>query len=116
RAEAAVHVPHLEAKVGNLPIVLLSPGRLAYRDGYLGVESFEMGGGEPHFWVRGALPARRSTGLVSDVEAFRATVTGDLAQALSAVAATGVMNLPTIEGRGPLALLARITGSIEAPS
>jgi outer membrane protein assembly factor BamA/autotransporter translocation and assembly factor TamB len=116
RAEAAVHVPHLEAKVGNLPIVLLSPGRLAYRDGYLSVDSFEMRAGETHLSVSGRLPARRSTGLVSDVEAFRATVTGDLAQALSAVAATGVMNLPTIEGRGPLALLARITGSIEAPT
>ena len=43
------------------------------------------------------------------------TITGDIGEAARAVAATGLAQLPMIQGSGPLALLARVTGSIENP-
>ena len=120
---ASVDVASLDAKAGDLPIRLAEPARLRYERQRVRVEKLEVDAGATRLSVSGELPAsgriantsgadlpgpRNESGLVL-------AITGDIGEAARAVAATGLAQVPIMQGSGPLSLLARVTGSIENP-
>lgn len=115
RGTGNLEVSRLEALAGELPLRLLAPARATYVDGIARIESLEAAVGETHASLSGALPVLDGAASVSATDALRATLTGDLAQALSALRAAGFVDLPPVSGSGPVALLARVTGSAQAP-
>lgn len=115
RGTATVEVSRFEARAGELSLRLLDPARATYADGIARIDSLEAAIGETHASLAGALPILEGAASVTVTDALRATLTGDLAQALSALRAAGFVDLPPVSGRGPIALLARVTGSAQAP-
>jgi outer membrane protein assembly factor BamA/autotransporter translocation and assembly factor TamB len=116
RGRADVQVDELNATAGALPIRLASPARVSAADLVADVASFEVLAGETRLSAQGRLPLRARARSDGSSDALLATATGDLAQFLNAVAATGVVTMPDVSGSGPAALLARITGSAEKPT
>ena len=122
-AVASLDVASLDAKAGELPVGLAEPARVRYQQRRLSVEKLEVDAGATRLSASGDLPVfeptpntrgadlpgpRNGDGLVL-------TITGDIGEAARAVAATGLAQVPITQGSGPLALLARVTGSIESP-
>jgi len=114
-ATATLHVAHLHARAGGLPVDLVSPGRIEYRDRTIDVTSLEMTAGDVHVSAAGLLPAFADGPPVNVANALRVTATGSLEQVREAVYATGAVELPDVTATGPAALLARLTGSAERP-
>ena len=113
RGQAAVTFTSIDATAGSLPVRLAAPAHIEYRDGLVTVASLDMVAGETRLSASGALPVSGTAPPGSD--ALQVTAAGDLAQFTSAIAATGLVEVPDVSGTGPAALLARITGSIERP-
>ena len=107
---AAVEVLSLDARAGALPVSLAAPARLEYATGEVRVRSLELLAGGVRVSATGGLPVR-ATGTGSVL----VSAAGDLTQFASAAAATGALDLADLSGTGPAALLARVSGSIEAP-
>jgi outer membrane protein assembly factor BamA len=61
------------------------------------------------------LPLRSTSPAVPAADALRAAVVGDAAQLLRAISAAGIRNTSGVAGTGPMAVLARISGSAERP-
>ena len=70
------------------------------------------------------MPAKRGSRRSGDLDAFEparagagvlVTLTGEVAEVARAVAATGLTDVPVQGGTGPVALLARVNGSLESP-
>ena len=114
RGSATVDVASLEASAGGLPIRLAGPARLGYMDDRIRIERLEATAGETRLSASGELPLFDAPAGVA-ASAALVTMTGDVGEIARAAAATGLTDLPRIGGRGPVALLARITGSVEAP-
>ena len=114
RGSATVEVAALEAAAGELPIRLAEPARLSYLDDHIRIERLEATAGETRLSASGALPLFDAPA-GAPASAALVTMTGDVGEIARAAAATKLTDLPLIGGRGPVALLARITGSIEAP-
>jgi outer membrane protein assembly factor BamA len=112
RGRVTVELAALEVTAGSLCVRLASPARLDYADQVVTVPSLDLFAGETRFAASGALPLSADT---ATPHALQVTATGDLAQFTSAVAATGLVDVPDVSGTGPAALLARITGSMERP-
>ena len=110
---AALDVASLDAMAGSLPIHLAQPARLRYEAERVFVDSLEADAGGTRLSVSGALPAfepaQETTGLL-------VTLTGGVGEAVRAAAATGLTDVAVTGGSGPVALLARITGSLQAPT
>lgn len=113
RARASVEIASVTAQAGALPIRLTAPARVSYADRRIGVQSLELLAGDTRWSAQGDLALGDPGG--GAAPALMVTATGDLAQFTNAAAATGLVTLPDVSGTGPAALLARITGSIEAP-
>ena len=111
-ASAAIDVASLDAKAGDLPIRLLQPGRFRYAGDRVYVDLLEASAGDTHISASGELPAFDAT---LGGPGMLLTVTGDVDAVARAVAATGITQVPITGGEGPVALLARVTGSIEMP-
>jgi len=114
RIRALLDVRELDARAGDLPIRLLAPGRVTYANDIISVDVFEASAGNTHISAAGQLPVSNKSS-VAEAHTLRATVTGDLGEAVSAFAATGLVAVPAVAGQGPVALLARVAGSIETP-
>ncbi len=110
---AALDVASLDASAGDLPIRLAQPARLRYEADRLFVDSLEADAGGTRLSVSGALPAfepaQETTGLL-------VTLTGGVGEVVRAAAATGLTDVAVTGGSGPVALLARITGSLQTPT
>jgi outer membrane protein assembly factor BamA/autotransporter translocation and assembly factor TamB len=121
---ASLEVAALDGHVQTLPVTLRAPARLQYDDGRVTVERLEATVGKTSVSVAGSLPAS-SGGNPTDAgeaDAVLATLTGDLydvavAAAVAANATPADSTEPPITaGKGPLVLLARLTGSLESPT
>jgi outer membrane protein assembly factor BamA/autotransporter translocation and assembly factor TamB len=126
---ASLEVAALDGHVQTLPIVLREPARLRYDEGRVVVERLEASVGRTIVSATGALPvsvplatsakAVEKPGTTTD--AVLASLTGDLydvavAAALAANPQGSATVAPITAGKGRLALLARITGSLESPA
>ena len=112
---ASLRVAMLDGHLQTLPISLREPARVQYSDGRVSVELFEASVGKTSVSAAGALPLS----VPSAQDALLATLTGDLydvAVAAAAAADTTSKEAPIAAGRGPLVLLARITGTLESPT
>ncbi len=135
-SSATIDVSALEGAAGDLPIRLVDPARLRYSADRVYVDRLEAAAGETRLSVSGELPvsnapnltrfgprtglapqaglgpqgerSQRDTGLI-------ATITGDVGEVVRAAAAAGITDLPVAGGSGPVAVLARVTGSVEEP-
>ena len=120
---ATLDVAALDAKAGELPIRLAEPARLRYEQQRVRVEKLEVEAGGTRLSAFGELPAFGPTSNTrgADLPGPRndgglvVTIAGDIGEAARAIAATGLAQVPITEGAGPLALLARVTGSLDSP-
>jgi outer membrane protein assembly factor BamA/autotransporter translocation and assembly factor TamB len=115
RGTASIELTQLDARAGELPIRLAGPARASYDGEVVGVETLEADIGETRLSVTGRLPLSASTAPIATPDTLRAVLTGDFDHVLTAARASGLIDVPDISGRGALALLARVTGSIERP-
>ena len=115
---ASLEVRALDGYVQTLPVSLREPARVRYDEGRVSVERLEAIIGKTAVSVAGSLPVSSgatSTSAPAD-DALQATLTGDVydvavAAAVAASATTADPALPPIAaGKGPLVLLARVTG------
>jgi outer membrane protein assembly factor BamA/autotransporter translocation and assembly factor TamB len=114
---ATLQVTALDGHVQTLPIALRDPARAQYVDGRLVVQQLEASVGKTAVSAAGALPLSTA----SSGDALLATLTGDLYDvAVAAAVAANVKGTsteaPIAAGKGPLVLLARITGTLESPA
>jgi outer membrane protein assembly factor BamA/autotransporter translocation and assembly factor TamB len=114
---ASLELSALDGHVQTLPISLRDTARVQYDEGRLIVERLEGSIGETSLSAAGALPLS----MPSPSDALLATLTGDLydVAAAASVAANTTQtptDAPIAAGKGPLVLLARITGTLEAPT
>jgi len=114
---ASLQVATLDGHVQTLPIALREPARVEYDDGRVVLERFEGSVGKTSVSAAGALPLSTA----SSNDALLATLTGDLydvavAAAVAADIKGTTTEAPIAAGKGPLVLLARITGSFESPT
>ena len=120
RAGAAdLEITTLEAKAGDLPVRLLGPASVRYRGERIAIDRLEAAAGETHISASGEIDAfgtpNPGLGTASLGGGIIATITGDVDEVARTVAATGVTAVPVAGGSGPVALLARVAGSLEAP-
>jgi len=109
---ARVEVASLDARAGDLVIRLVEAARLRYESARLFVDRLEAAAGDTRLSAFGGLPA---FDVAPDDPALLLTVTGDVDAVARAIAATGLTDVPVTGGEGPVALLARVTGSAQAP-
>jgi outer membrane protein assembly factor BamA len=109
---AQIDVAAFDAMAGNLPLRLASPAKVRYERERVFVDSLEVDAGETRLSASGDLdafdPARAGSGVL-------VTLTGEVAEVARAAAATGLTDVPVEGGTGPVALLARVNGSLESP-
>ena len=125
---ASLEVSGLDGQVQTLPVSLREPARVRYDEGRVSVDRLEATIGKTSVSVAGSLPVSSggssTTAPVDD--ALQATLTGDLydvavaaavaASATSATTRADPTGPPIAAGKGPLVLLARVTGSLESPA
>jgi outer membrane protein assembly factor BamA/autotransporter translocation and assembly factor TamB len=119
---ASLDVTSLDATAGELTVRLVEPARLRYQQRRLSVETLEVDAGATRLSASGDLPVFELTPDTRGADlgppngdGLILTITGDIGEAARAVTATGLAQVPVTEGSGPLALLARVTGSLEKP-
>jgi outer membrane protein assembly factor BamA/autotransporter translocation and assembly factor TamB len=129
---ASLELAALNGHVQTLPVSLREPARLQYADGRVRIERLEASLGNTMVSAAGALPLSSSAvnskrlqpstpTQAPSGDAVLATLTGDLydvavAASVAANATRDPTQPPIAAGQGPLVLLARITGSLEAPN
>ena len=112
---ATLDASSVEAAVYDLPIRLAEPAHASYANGRITIERLEMSVGETRMSVSGELPVSDLPPGAEADAALLVTMAGDVGEVLRAAAAAGVTDLPVTGGDGPVALLARVTGSVETP-
>ncbi len=112
---ATIEIASLDALAGALPVRLARPARATVSAQVADIASLEVLVGETHFAANGRLPLVEAARPPTGANELLITSTGDLAQFLNAVAATGLITLPDLRGTGRSALLARVTGSAQRP-
>ncbi len=117
-AVARVDVTTLDAAAGDLPITLAEPARLRLEAQRLRVDRLEVDAGKTRVSAVGDLPlmAGNPAGIRDAASGIRITANGDVGEVLRAVAAAGLADVPITAGSGPLALSARVGGSLEEPA
>ena len=108
----ALEVTSLDATAGDLPIRFTEPARARYEGERIYLDRFEASAGETSLSAFGSLPAFESD---AEAEGVVVALTGGVAEVARAVAATGITEVPLNGGSGPVALLARVTGSAQTP-
>ena len=111
-ATATLTVASLDATLGALPICLAEPARLRYAGERLHVERLEASVGDTRLSTSGELPLFAEA---VDAPTLLLVATGDIDQVARAAAEAGVTQLAVTGGDGPVALRARVTGSLQAP-
>ena len=116
-AVARVDVTALDAAAGDLPITLAEPAHLRLEGQHVRVDRLEVNAGMTRLSASGELPLMEENraGVRDSGSGIRVTAMGDIGEALRAVAAAGLADVPITQGSGPLALRARLTGSAEKP-
>ena len=110
---AALDVASLDASAGDLPIHLAQPARLRYEAERVFVDSLEADAGGTRLSASGALPAFEPA---QETAGLLVTLTGGVGEVVRAAAATGLTDVAVTGGSGPVALLARISGSLQTPT
>jgi outer membrane protein assembly factor BamA len=108
-ATARADVTTLDAAAGDLPITLAEPAHVRFDAERLHIDGLELIAGATRLSASGELPLMEGSGSLT------VTADGDIGEAARAVAAAGLADVPITAGSGPLALRARITGSLDKP-
>ena len=117
---ASLDVATLDGHVQTLPVSLREPARVRYDEGKVVVQRLEGSVGRTTLSAAGALPLSIQP-QATTTDALLATLTGDLYDVAVAAAVAANPNSSTTEapiaaGKGPLVLLARISGTLESPT
>ena len=108
---ATLDVTTLEARAGDLPVRLSGPARIRYEGDCAHIERMEVVAGDVAVSASGSLPVSEP---VPDA-AVLLTATGNIDQVVRTAATLGLTQLPVTGGDGTVALLSRVTGSIQQP-
>ena len=109
---ATLEIASLEARAGELPLRLVEPARARYEGERLYIERFEAAAGDTRLSASGDLAVFDAP---PDSSGIVVTATGEVEEVARAAAATKLIDVPVTGGSGPVALLARITGTVQAP-
>ena len=109
---ATVDIASLEATAGDLPVHLTQPSRMRYEDERIFIDQLDADAGGTAFSASGALSAFET---VPDTAGLLITLTGGVDEVARAAGAMGFTGVPLTGGAGPVALFARLTGSVLAP-
>ncbi|MBI4885495.1 MAG: translocation/assembly module TamB domain-containing protein [Acidobacteria bacterium] len=113
RGAATLDVAVLEAKVGDLAVDLAAPARLRYEDERAHIERLDVAAGDMSISATGSLPVFDPA---TDAPAVLLTATGNIDEVIRAAMAAGVFEDSYLGGgSGPVALLARVTGTVQRP-
>jgi outer membrane protein assembly factor BamA/autotransporter translocation and assembly factor TamB len=112
RGSATLDVTSLDARAGDLPVVLADAARLRYEAERAYVDRFEIRAGDVTLSASGSLPVFDP---VSDAPAVLLTAIGNVDEIVRAATALGLTELPVTGGDGPVALLSRVTGTLQQP-
>ena len=125
---AQLDITTLDASAGDLPIRLAEPARLRFENARIWVDRLQAEAGGSRISASGNLPAFGAApgpsgavlGSGADlsgprVEGIAVTSDGDIGETLRAAAAVGLAEIPITAGSGPMALRARVTGSLDTP-
>lgn len=110
---ATVEVSRLSGSMANLAFGLTGPAQLNYAGGVVDVRTLGAQIGELRASFAGRIPARSASPAVPDTDALHADVIGDVAGVIDTVRALGLLDAVVVSGTGPVALRARIGGSLE---
>ena len=117
---ARADVTALDAAAGDLPIRLAEPAHVRFADERVWIDRLDATAGATRLSASGELPLMDGSsgprGAGSRItDGIAVTADGDIGEAARAVAAAGLGTVPITEGSGPLALRARVVGSLEKP-
>ena len=113
---ASLEVSSLDARAGDLDVGLAGTARARYASERVYIDNLEVDAEDLRLSASGDLAAFESaTGVAASGFGLLVTMTGSVDQVVRAAAAAGLTDLPVTGGSGPVALLARVTGALEAP-
>jgi len=109
----AIDVSGLDATVGRLPVT--ASASASFADRLLRIVRLEAGAGRVRLSASGGVPVG-DVPVGAAAEGIRARLEGDVADVVSAIRATDLVEVPVVSGRGALALEARVGGTLTTPS
>ena len=113
---ASLEVSALDARAGDLDVSLAGTARARYASEHVYIDNLEVDAEDLRLSASGDLAASESaTGVAAPGSGLLVTMTGNVDQVVRAAAAAGLTDLPVTGGSGPVALLARVTGAVDAP-
>ena len=105
-------VVSLDALAGDLPVKLDGRSRIRYDAERVHVDRLDLTAGDVAVSASGSLPVFEPA---PDSPALLLTATGNVDEVVRAATALGLTQLPVTGGDGPVALLSRLTGTIQQP-
>lgn len=107
-----LQVDAVDLWVGDLPVVLNGASLVTYRDGVIQTPRLGLVARGLQATVNGSLPV---SGTGGGDGALTMTLIGDVAEAIAAARASGLVDVPAVTGEGPIAVIGRVDGSMRVP-
>jgi len=111
-ASVTVDLASAEGLLGDLAIALDGPAQVTFTSGTIGTTRLGARAGGLQAEVRGSLPIESAS---ASSGAMTMTLIGDVGDLVTAARSTRLVDVPVVSGTGPVALLARVGGTVRAP-
>ncbi len=110
--DATLNLTSAEAMLGELAVLLEGPALVRYTAGTVSTPRLGVRAGRVQAEARGSLPLEDTPGSAA---VATMSLIGDVGDMLAAVRSTRMIDVPALAGEGPVAVLARVEGSLAMP-